>query len=235
MRGKQWDLSSGTKPCPKCGGIKPLSEFGQSKYTSNGFSVYCRDCMAAAARERRATPEGKRAHYESTLKWIANLPDAERAEGLKTCPKCGVQKPFDQYPKNKRNKHGIGTYCCTCSAEIVREHRATPEGQKAHRAASKRWREENRDRHADNHAKWLYGIEHGTYADMLAKQNGRCAICGTDEPGNGVRRFHIDHCHSSKKVRGLLCDQCNRGLGIFRDSVKLLSSAIDYLLSSEGR
>lgn len=232
MRGKQWDISSGLKPCPKCGGIKPLSEFGANKYAASGLAVYCKVCVAAAARARRATPEGRKSHYESTLKWISGLPDAERAEGFKTCPKCNVKKPFAEYPKNRRNKYGINTYCLVCSAEMVREIRATPRGQATHRAASKRWREAHKERHADNNAKWKYGVEHGTYATLFAKQSGRCAICDSSPADDA--RLHIDHCHDTGRIRGLLCNRCNNGIGRFKHDVTLLSRAIAYLSSPEG-
>ena len=63
---------------------------------------------------------------------------------------------------------------------------------------------------------------------MLEAQNGRCKICGTDTPmGNGA--FHVDHCHMTNKVRGLLCHKCNVGLGHFNDNISLLSTAILYL------
>jgi hypothetical protein len=228
MRGKTVDISNGTKPCSSCNSVKPISQFGQTKYTLTGLSVYCKACMAERARKYRATPEGKKAHYKSTLKWIGGL-SGERAQGIKICPKCQIEKTFEQFPKNRRNKHGIASYCLSCSAEIVKRRRATPEGQQAHRDASKRWREANIERHADNNAKWTYGVKHGTYATMLAAQNGLCAICQSSNPGAGLRRFHIDHCHNSKEVRGLLCEQCNRGLGHFKDDPSLLTRAINYL------
>ena len=68
------DISNGTKLCPKCRASKPLNEFGSTKYTKTGITVYCKGCMAQAARDRRATPEGKQVHRESTLRWMAKLP-----------------------------------------------------------------------------------------------------------------------------------------------------------------
>jgi len=235
MQGKKVDLSSGTKPCPKCNTTKPLSEFGVNKYTASGFSSYCKPCMADQARVRRATPEGKAAHRASTERWIASLESKPATPGFKVCPKCQISKPFEQYPKNKRTKHGINAYCLVCAAEIVRAHRATPEGAQAHRDASKRWRDANTKRHKDNNARWKYGVAHGGYDTLLAKQDGKCAICDSSDPGSRLERFHIDHDHASGKVRGLLCELCNRGLGSFKDRVALLSRAISYLnTSAEG-
>ena len=76
--------------------------------------------------------------------------------------------------------------------------------------------------------KRTYGISHQDYLDMLEAQNGRCKICGTDAP-NGIGSFHVDHCHITNKVRGLLCHKCNVGLGHFNDNISILSAAILYL------
>ena len=67
---------------------------------------------------------------------------------------------------------------------------------------------------------------------MLEKQNGVCKICGDKETTseNGVtRRLAVDHCHSTGKVRGLLCGKCNKSLGGFKDSKELLLKVINYL------
>lgn len=151
------------------------------------------------------------------------------SDGMKPCPRCTQRKPFSEFPKAKRNPHGINTYCKVCTNEMQRERRATPEGGAAHRAASKAWREANNARHRDNNARWLYGIEHGTYDALLAAQNNVCAICGTADPGTGMTRFAIDHCHGSKVVRGLLCNNCNNGLGRFKDNPDRLRKAATYL------
>ena len=63
---------------------------------------------------------------------------------------------------------------------------------------------------------------------IMEKQGGKCAICGYTF-GQKVGDMHVDHCHTSGKVRGFLCDLCNRGLGYFRDSSSTLNRAADYL------
>lgn len=76
-----------------------------------------------------------------------------------------------------------------------------------------------------------YGISQDQFEGMLASQNSACAICKTPEPkGNGT--FHVDHCHETKVVRGLLCHSCNVGLGHFRDDTAVLLSAVAYLSAS---
>lgn len=74
-----------------------------------------------------------------------------------------------------------------------------------------------------------YNLTVEEFNELLASQDGKCAICRTDEwPGNG-HRPHVDHCHSTNKVRGALCHDCNLGLGHFKDRIDLLEAAIAYL------
>jgi hypothetical protein len=67
---------------------------------------------------------------------------------------------------------------------------------------------------------------------MLAAQDGRCVLCGAVPSPDGVKaaaRLHIDHDHTSGKVRSLLCNGCNRGLGYLQDDPDLLRRAADYI------
>ena len=70
-----------------------------------------------------------------------------------------------------------------------------------------------------------YGVTRKQYDVMLALQEGVCAICGKGDN----RRLGVDHNHESGKVRGLLCNKCNHGIGCFNDDVTLLQKAINYL------
>jgi hypothetical protein len=91
----------------------------------------------------------------------------------------------------------------------------------------------NPDYHRNSNLKKTYGITLDDYNRMLSEQNGLCKICGRPERrvtrDGKVMNLHVDHCHSSNKVRGLLCHHCNVALGSFDDSIELLQSAIDYL------
>lgn len=77
-----------------------------------------------------------------------------------------------------------------------------------------------------------YGISLEDYQELFNKQQGRCAICGSSGFKMKVENRQsivIDHCHENGHVRGLLCHNCNRGLGLFQDSPELLEKAIEYL------
>jgi hypothetical protein len=64
---------------------------------------------------------------------------------------------------------------------------------------------------------------------MLAAQGGVCAICGAPPEDPRGYRMHIDHCHDTGRVRGILCGGCNRGMGNFGDDIARLQGAIRYL------
>ena len=120
--------------------------------------------------------------------------------------------------------------------------RANPERVKA---AGKKWRDANKEHNRKRKAVWCAANKHrrrgyvlrGTYRlsvaeydALLAAQNGGCAICGEAETGARSSKLHIDHDHATGKVRALLCNHCNRGLGGFRDDPDRLRRAILYLV-----
>ena len=67
------------------------------------------------------------------------------------------------------------------------------------------------------------------YESMLLSQKGLCALCETSDPKGPTSKFVVDHCHITGKIRGLLCNHCNTGLGKLGDSIESLNKAIRYL------
>lgn len=86
-------------------------------------------------------------------------------------------------------------------------------------------------RHADLKKKFNLSLDE--YTEMLNFQGGVCKICKKPESGvNHTGRYFnlaVDHCHETGKIRGLLCNKCNRGLGLFQDNLELFKEAVDYL------
>lgn len=87
----------------------------------------------------------------------------------------------------------------------------------------------NKQKYAGKSLERLYGITLDEYNKLLLKQNYCCVICGGDNNDKKNRKLAVDHCHTTKKVRGLLCKNCNLGLGYFKDNKSLLLKAIFYL------
>lgn len=80
------------------------------------------------------------------------------------------------------------------------------------------------------YSKWYslqrkFGMTKTDYEGLLQKQNHVCAIC----QGTSTRALAVDHCHNTGKIRGLLCTNCNRGLGYLKDSAELLRKAANYI------
>ena len=79
---------------------------------------------------------------------------------------------------------------------------------------------------------WNYGIDYNAYAYLFNTQGGRCAICSQPPSGTGRQSgsLHVDHDHVTGKIRALLCNHCNVGLGALRDDPALLIAAAEYIL-----
>ena len=82
--------------------------------------------------------------------------------------------------------------------------------------------------HRKQHLK-VYGLTIEQFNQMLVTQNHQCKICGTKEPKGFANQWAVDHCHRTGIVRGLLCTNCNKGIGYFNDSPFLLREVIKYL------
>ena len=142
----------------------------------------------------------------------------------KVCRVCLERKPFDLFTKQTR---APDKKCNTCT-DCLKQYRVDTQERSA--AWHKKYNIENREAIRYKHLKDKYGVDKEWYLSQLEKQNHRCAICDCLEPkGNGNVHFHVDHCHSTGKVRGLLCSSCNTALGKFKDSTKLMQKAIEYL------
>ena len=115
------------------------------------------------------------------------------------CVKCKIDKPLDDYHKDRRTANRRRTTCTECRSE----------------------------------QRSVTNLSRFDYAKLLVEQNNCCAICGI-EATEMKRELSVDHNHETNKIRGLLCDRCNIGLGNFRDSTTLLSVAIEYLERTDG-
>lgn len=118
--------------------------------------------------------------------------------------------------------------CIDCVARfpMVNYRRCTLCNDK-HTENGRLWRRKNGAKILDQSLQRQYGITTDEYTRLAKKQNWVCAICGKRE--RRLSRLVVDHCHSSGKIRGLLCSTCNTGLGYFYDDVALFNKAISYL------
>ena len=81
----------------------------------------------------------------------------------------------------------------------------------------------------DYQMRYRYGIGMEEYKSILSAQGNKCAICGSTKANRKSDRMHIDHNHSTGKIRGLICSNCNTALGLVKDSIETLGRMIEYL------
>lgn len=132
----------------------------------------------------------------------------------KRCPRCDCVKPVTEFNINRKHKDGLASWCKSCNAENLREwakKNATHKGRLSHAS----------------HLRRAYGIDMDDYDRMLEAQGGVCAICAGQ--CRIKTRLAVDHCHTTNRIRGLLCDDCNNGVGRFKDNPELLRAAAAYL------
>lgn len=104
---------------------------------------------------------------------------------------------------------------------------------------NRKYKNDNPDKIREYHLLYNYGITLEEYENILIDQNGLCAICNNPEkfiaPKTGqLQKLTVDHCHTTGKIRGLLCRTCNSALGKLKDNIEILNKAIDYLRKSEN-
>ena len=107
-------------------------------------------------------------------------------------------------------------------------YRTNEKRRKANQENSKKWRERNKDLRPLNRRYIAYGISPEEQLKLYELQNKKCAICKKDIDLRG-KGTHIDHDHKTGIVRGLVCNPCNVGLGMFYDNSELLLNAFKYL------
>lgn len=173
---------------------------------------------------------------------------------MKQCKTCCIKKPISEFSKKGS---GLQSACKSCGKaysrayynryksswikyqnkkkqwaidnpeeaklENKKRYATTAEKQKAYQ--KQRYMED--PKRAKSNSLKKYGITLNQFEKLKLKQNGKCAICETEL--NHALKTHVDHCHKTNVVRGILCNLCNPGLGMFKDSTEILKCAILYL------
>lgn len=139
--------------------------------------------------------------------------------GKLKCTKCDEFKLVDEFPKNKKTYLGVGGDCKSCRNSYKKiQYSLDPKIRQTISESSRKW-----------HLSKKYQLTIEDYNSLVAEQNNRCAICFSLFNLLEGRKPPVDHCHSTGKIRGLLCRNCNLGLGNFLDNPEFLMNAIFYL------
>jgi hypothetical protein len=144
----------------------------------------------------------------------------------KKCSDCGKKKLLDDFYKLPHTRDGRQGHCKKC--QVVRARRWVENNRERSRTYMKSYRQSNKERRYGNSIQSKFGLSLEEYKALSEKQKGLCAIC-LSKPKGRSKRLVVDHCHTSKRVRGLLCNTCNRALGMFQDNARTLTRAVAYL------
>lgn len=146
----------------------------------------------------------------------------------KKCSRCGVEKLLSEFHKKAGYKFGVRSECKICIKKWQAEHYADEQirSKRIKRQREPGYRLSQRKSHLYN----KYGITIEDYNKLLTSQNNCCATCQSPNPGGrSAVYFHVDHCHVTGKIRGLLCQACNNVLGLVKDNINTLKAMIKYV------
>lgn len=137
-------------------------------------------------------------------------PRTDPAEGYHWCSHCKLYRPVEQFGRDTTRGNRPKRLCRPCANESTRKHT-----------------EHNRERLNKQRVLRRFGISEAEWDERYARQNGRCALC--DGQRRGYRELAVDHDHVTGKIRALLCQDCNLGIGQLKDDPDLLERAAAYI------
>jgi hypothetical protein len=149
---------------------------------------------------------------------------------VKVCTKCGNEKPTEEFYWKNKEKGTRHSRCIPCFLQVNNDLREKN---------GSTWSKNRRDKYAANaeirkktiarNRENLYGITDDEYNRIGVEQAGVCATCKKIRRWRGTESLHVDHCHETGRVRGLLCYYCNAALGLIGDDIQTLQAMIEYL------
>lgn len=211
---------SGGLVCARCGALKGANEFYASPLTRSGRQGVCKECFKLEMRQRRR----------------GIIVPRVRNGVSKVCRRCGAEKPLAEFYRDSAFKDGRGSTCKPCKEDATASWRSR--NAAAVREAATAWRKKNLRRIRAYGLKRIYGITLEDYDALLASQGGKCAICGGSDPKGHIgwrggqkkaEHMHIDHDHATGAVRGLLCADCNKAIGLLHEDPAIMKKAIEYI------
>ena len=186
--------------------------------------------------------------------------DESKLANTKQCPKCKLTKKTTEFYRDKSHKDGLQCHCKSCNHAARRKYAQSTAGkarrrkydnlpnvkarQATYNSSPKRKSSKAAYRKTDagrlsscwSRIKYRYGITKADYDVMFKAQGGCCAICGKEPRDNtGNMRLVVDHCHTTGKIRGLLCKLCNCSIGFLNDDVNLVFKAYTYLAANKKK
>jgi len=169
------------------------------------------------------------------------------SKGMKNCSRCKQNLSVDEFGTSEALKCGYDSRCKKCNAERNKLHYKEvknslstaetllkKEKQKLYKRIYYTQNKERLKRNAnsyntENYYKIYYGITKEEFIRKLSKQDNKCAICNIEIGEESQLKANLDHCHLTKKIRGVLCRYCNIGIGQFKEDIEIIKKAVNYL------
>ena len=154
------------------------------------------------------------------------------------CSKCKAEKPIEEFRKRpNRPETGKRLGRCSPCRECEKRYANSTHGRRLRNARTKKSRDRMREHNPEklrayerkNNLWRLYRIRPEVYNEMLTNQGGVCAICGEPPKKGRGKKLHVDHCHTTNVIRGLLCAGCNAAIGHFDEDPERMLKAVEYL------
>jgi hypothetical protein len=137
--------------------------------------------------------------------------------GNKVCRSCELELPRDQFAARHNGKDGLASWCRDCTNKRARARRSADPHARA--------KEREYEQRIGRHTKRRYGIPREQWEARIKAQGGLCIVCGRLPR----KRLVGDHCHTTGKFRGIVCDNCNVSMGLANEDPKLLRKLADWI------
>lgn len=197
--------------CNSCLNIKEKSDFKKDKrrqfLSRDGRHTMCKSCENNLARTRYKI-------YDDDDFFVNN--------NSRICTNCKELKLLKFFVKSHAGVHGRGQHCKACANEKARNNRKS-KGLKHRSSCDPKISCKERTLY------YKYGINLEDYKKLFSDQHGKCAICFRQLEIDS-KETCVDHDHKTGKVREILCNKCNSGIGFLQENTMILQSAIDYLI-----
>lgn len=155
--------------------------------------------------------------------------ELKQTEETKVCGDCKLVKPLSDFNKDKGKTDGRHWCCKPCRKKYRQQTHVKTQISAYNKAERKRNPELTKQRDRKYTLLRYWSMTPDEFEALLNKHNRQCGICKKAERSSDKKPLVIDHCHTTGQIRGILCDNCNRGIGLLRDSTEILDAAIAYL------
>ncbi|MDP3987306.1 MAG: endonuclease VII domain-containing protein [Nanoarchaeota archaeon] len=177
--------------------------------------VWCNDCRKKY-NEGRREEDSKRVKFsqDGNKEYWSNEENYDKKDWeneVKRCYVCEETKSIKCFRRKKQKKDGLNGECEICDRKRIRKM----EKEDKNGSTKKRRRKKNLKR---------YGLTVESFEQLKSEQKNKCKICRIE-----TEKLVVDHCHKTGKIRGLLCSNCNIGIGNLKDDTETLQNAINYL------